>query len=74
VVLINYLRSHPEYIDEKRFKISVTNISNTASAFDPVNYYNHTEDTEVSVSIKQCTLSDSFVSEILKRFSAIYSG
>jgi len=46
---------------------------------DPVTNYNHIEDAKVSVSIKttnanKCTLSEIFLSEILKRFSTFYSG
>jgi len=46
---------------------------------DPVTNYNYIEDGKVSVSIKQtnankCTLSDTFLAEILKRFSTFYSG
>jgi len=42
--------------------------------YDPVNNYNYVEDTKVSVSIKKtnakkCTLSEIFLSEILKPFS-----
>ena len=47
--------------------------------FDPVTNYNYKEDAKVSVSIKKtnankCTLSQIFLSEILKRFSTSYSG
>jgi len=48
---------------------------------DPVTNYNYMyiEDAKVSVSIKKtnankCTLSEIFLSEILKRFSTFYSG
>jgi len=46
---------------------------------DPVTNYNYIEDAKVSVSIKKsnankCTLSEIFLSEILKRFSTFYSG
>ena len=46
---------------------------------DPVTNYNNIEDAKVSVSIKKsnankCTLSEVFLSEILKRFSTFYSG
>ena len=49
------------------------------SVYGLVYNYTHVEDSKVSVSIKrtyakQCTLSEIFVSEILNRFSAIYSG
>ena len=45
----------------------------------PVNNYNYVEDTKVSVSIKKtngnkCTWSEMFLFEILKQFSAFYSG
>jgi len=47
--------------------------------YHPVNNYNYVEDTQVIVSIKntnanKCTLSEIFVSEILKPFSAFYPG
>jgi len=47
--------------------------------FDPVNNYNYVEDKEVSVSIKKtnankCTLSQIFLSELCKLFSAFYPG
>jgi len=46
---------------------------------DPVTNYSYIENTKVSVSIKKtnankCTLSEIFLSEILKRFSTFYSG
>ena len=46
---------------------------------DSVTNYNYVGDTKVSVSIKitnanKCTLSEKFLSEILKRFSTFYSG
>ena len=46
---------------------------------DPVTNYSYIEDAKVSVSIKKtnankCTLSEIFLSEILKRFSTFYSG
>jgi len=47
--------------------------------YDPVNNYSYVEDTKVSVSIKKtnankCTLSEIFLSEAFKHFSAFYSG
>jgi len=46
---------------------------------DPVTNYNYIEDAKVSVSIKttnvnKCTLSEIFLSEILKRLSTFKSG
>ena len=46
---------------------------------DPVNSYNYVGDTKVSVWIikttaNTCTLSELFLSEILKPFSAFYAG
>jgi len=46
---------------------------------DYVANYNDIEDAKISVSIKKtyakkCTLSEIFLSEILKRFSTFYSG
>ena len=49
------------------------------NTYDPVNNYNYVEDIKVSVSIKKInankyTLSEIFLSEILKRLSAFYFG
>ena len=46
---------------------------------DSVTNYNYVGDAKISVSIKntyakKCTLSEIFLSEILKRFSTFYSG
>ena len=47
--------------------------------YDPVTNYDYVEGPKVSVSIKRtyankCTLSEIFLSEILKRFSTFYTG